>query len=82
MTPQFLDDKTNLDIVSLLTVSKLSNKEKSLWVAVLPEMTTDEKEELRQNLTAEVAYETKVSKQAAEEEAAKEALVKLAKMTS
>jgi len=67
MTPQFLDDKTNLDIVSLLTVSKLSNKEKSLWVAVLPEMTTDEKEELRQNLTAEVAYETKVSKQAAEE---------------
>ena len=41
--------------------------EKELWLAVLPDMTVKEKEELIHNLQGELQYEKQVSAQALEQ---------------
>lgn len=52
------------DIVILLTVSNLPPLEKKIWLNMLPDMTAEEKEQLKKNLEEEVMYETEMSKEA------------------
>lgn len=60
----FLKNPVNKDIVCLLIACKLPPMEKRFWLNLLPEMTDQEKEELRNNLKEEVDYEVKVEDQA------------------
>ena len=62
-----LKDPLNYDIISILAVSNLMPLEKELWLAVLPDMTVKEKEELIHNLQGELQYEKQVSAQALEQ---------------
>lgn len=55
------------DIISLLTVSKLSTREKHVWLETLAFMTPEEKEELKKNLEAEVQYEVEVTEKTQEQ---------------
>lgn len=59
-----LQDPVNKDIVCMLIACKLPPMEKRLWFNLLPEMTDQEKEELRSNLKEEVDYEVKVEDEA------------------
>lgn len=66
-----LKDPLNYDIISILAVSNLMPLEKELWLAVLPDMTIEEKEELKHNLQGELQYEKQVSAQTLEQFVAK-----------
>lgn len=48
----------------MLAVSNLLPTEKELWLEVLPDMTDEEKEQLKANLQKELKYEAHISEQA------------------
>jgi hypothetical protein len=64
MNSSFLQNPLNKEIVSMLAVSNLLPLEKELWLEVLPDMTDEEKEELRDNLKSELKYEANISEKA------------------
>lgn len=59
-----LENPENVEILGLLSISKLNPLEKKLWLSLLSEMTDDEKAALKSNLRQEVEYEMKVSEEA------------------
>lgn len=61
MNHPLLKNPVNRDIISLLAACNLPSLEKGLWMAVLPDMTDDEKAALRENLKRELDYEVKIS---------------------
>lgn len=64
MDHPLLKNPLNRDLIALLAACNLSALEKELWVAVLPDMTHEEKEALRENLKKELDYEVKISEEA------------------
>ena len=64
MEHEWLKTQLDRDIVSLLAANRLLPLEKRLWLSVLPEMTEDEKTQLKKNLEEEVKYEIKTTEEA------------------
>ena len=54
----FPDDALTQNIIALLTVCSMNEREKKLWLDVLPDMKLEDKEELKHNLQEQVEYET------------------------
>lgn len=64
MDHPLLQNPLNRDIVALLVACQLPALEKELWLSVLPDMTDEEKEALKENLKKELDYEVKISEEA------------------
>lgn len=58
------EDDLTRDILALLAVSDLSKGEKKRWLDVLPDMSNENKEELKQNLEEQVALDTEIAQDA------------------
>ncbi|MBI5412786.1 hypothetical protein HZA42_00375 [Candidatus Peregrinibacteria bacterium] len=63
---QLLENPLNRDVVSLLAACNIPALEKRVWIDLLPDMTDEEKEDLKENLTEEAEYETRITVEAAE----------------
>ena len=58
------DDELTQTILGLLALSSLSEKEKQAWLEVLPDMRVEDKEELKQNLSEQVALDAEIAEDA------------------
>lgn len=58
MFQEFLSQEENAKLITLLIASPLSEAEKRNWLSIMPAMTAEEKEILRENLEKEnIAYQ-------------------------
>lgn len=58
------DDPLTNEILALIAISSLTPREKKGWLTVLPDMSDDDKRELKSNLEEQVAFDTEIGKEA------------------
>ena len=61
------DDELTQTILGLLALSSLSEKAKQAWLEVLPDMRIEDKEELRKNLSEQVALDAEIASDAVQD---------------